>query len=470
MSVCTRFAPSPTGNLHLGGIRTALYCWLCARHYGGNFILRIEDTDLERSYQEATKLIIDSMQWLGLHYDYGPYLQSERIHIYKDMAEKLVTQNSAYYCYCSKERIEILRKQQLSNKEKPRYDGYCRNNGCNKIKNKSYVIRFKNPLIGTVKFHDQVLGEVSFKNSELDDLIIIRTDGTPTYNFAAVIDDIDMKITHIIRGMDHVNNTPRQINLYNAFNADIPLFAHIPMVLDKNHAKISKRHNNSISVLQYRDQGYLPEAILNYLVRLGWSYGDQEIFSIDEMIKLFEVKNIRKSNSSFDPEKLLWLNRHYIKTLDPNIIAERLSIFMEKLNINYLNGPILSNCVTAFQGRVATLKELAEKSRYFYEDYLHYEENAKTYLISHIKLSVSVFQNTMQEIIVLTDLTDNNTNKLIKNIANKLNTEIGVVAQLLRIAVTGTLISPPLNITLRLLGKNNVLQRIDKTLHYIEKI
>src|SRR5579872_6140976 len=314
MTVITRFAPSPTGYLHIGGARTALYCWLYSRKTRGKFILRIEDTDLERSTEASVQAILDGMAWLNLSYDEGPYYQTKRFDRYKEVIAKLLQEGKAYRCYCSKERLENLRNEQMTNKEKPRYDGFCRDRQDQPEGN--YVVRFKNPLDGTVEFEDLIRGKLSFSNQELDDLIIARSDGTPTYNFTVVVDDLDMKITHVIRGDDHINNTPRQINILRALGGTPPFYAHVPMILGSDGKRLSNRHD-AVSVLQYREEGFLPEALLNYLARLGWSHGDQEIFSIDELIQYFDIKDINRSPAAFNPEKLLWLNQHYIKHSDP---------------------------------------------------------------------------------------------------------------------------------------------------------
>jgi glutamyl-tRNA synthetase len=463
MIVRTRFAPSPTGSLHLGSIRTALFCWLCSRNRSGEFILRIEDTDQQRSTQEATQLILDSMSWLGLDYDAGPFYQAQRLGHYRKAAEHLIEVGLAYRCYCSKEKLDAQRERQFANKEKPRYDGHCRKQNLPENKEQPFVIRFKNPQEGSVEFEDQILGSLSFQNSELDDLIIIRTDGFPTYNFCVVVDDLDMKITHVIRGFDHINNTPRQINIFLAFNAKPPIYAHVPTILGNDGKKLSKRHG-AASVLQYRDEGFLPEAVLNYLVRLGWSYGDQEIFSRDEMIKLFDIKDINKAAAAFNPEKLLWLNRHYIKTLDPQRVASHLMLQMHELKIDYSKGPKLSEIVIALRERAETLREMAVKSRYFYEDFTDYQEDAKKHFTPE---AATFLQAAHHRLDVLNAWTDANLHQVIEDIAKQFELKLGKVAQPIRIAVTGAVVSPPLNITLRLLGKQLALRRIDKALSYI---
>lgn len=464
MTVRTRFAPSPTGNLHVGSVRTALYSWLYARNRGGEFILRIEDTDQERSTQEATQVILDSMHWLGLDYDAGPFYQAERFAKYREVAEQLVNQGLAYRCYCSKERSAELREKQLANKEKPRYDGCCRDKNLPAPRDgQPFVIRFKNSLEGAVEFEDQVLGHLSFQNSELDDLVIIRTDGFPTYNFCVVVDDLDMKITHVIRGADHVNNTPRQINIFRAFQAEPPIFAHLPMILGNDGKLLSKRHG-AVSLLQYKDDGFLPEALLNYLVRLGWSHGDQEIFSMAEMIKLFDIKDINKAAAAFDPEKLLWLNRHYIKALDPEVVAAYLAPIMQELKINYQDGPSLADLVVGLRERAETLREMALKSRCFYEEFADYQEDAKRHLKPEIVPFIAVLQQKLAELDVWTD---ENLHQIIDDIAKQFDLKLGKVAQPIRVAITGTTVSPPLNTTIRLLGKQRTIKRIDRVLLYI---
>lgn len=464
MTIRTRFAPSPTGSLHLGNLRTGFYSWLYTRNKGGEFILRIEDTDQERSTKEATQIIFDSMQWLGLDYDFGPFYQAERLEYYRKAAEKLIVSGHAYRCYCSKERLNELREQQLANKEKPRYDGCCRDKNLPYNPEQPHVIRFKNDRTGTVEFDDQVLGPLSFKNDELDDLIIVRSDNFPTYNFCVVVDDLDMKITHVIRGADHVNNTPRQINIFRAFNATPPTYAHVPLILGKDGKLLSKRHG-AASVLQYRDAGYLPEAMLNYLIRLGWSHGNQEIFSRDEMIKLFDIKHINKAAASFDPEKLLWLNRHYIKTLGTQIIAKYLQPFMQELKINLAAGPNLDDVVLALRERSETLKEMAIKSKIFYEDFQDYTDDAKKLLTKDSAPMITAFKQKLEN---LDPWTDENLHQVIEDIAQQFDLKLGKVAQPLRAIVTGSTVSPPLNVTLRLIGKNRGLKRIEQAINYLD--
>ncbi len=328
----------------------------------GTFILRIEDTDLERSTQESVQAILDGMEWLNLNYDEGPFYQTKRFDRYREVCDQLVKEGKAYRCYCSKERLENLRAEQTANKEKPRYDGLCRDR--KEAGEGAYVIRFRNPTDGVVEFNDLIRGPVVFANTELDDLIIARSDGTPTYNFTVVVDDWDMKVTHVIRGDDHVNNTPRQVNILHALGATPPLYAHVPMILGSDGKRLSKRHG-AVSVMQYREEGFLPEALLNYLARLGWSHGDQEIFSIAELIEFFDIKDINRSPAAFNTEKLLWLNQHYIKTSAPEHVAKELSWHMQQLHIDVTQGPPLSELIKAQAERAKTLREMAEKKRLF---------------------------------------------------------------------------------------------------------
>lgn len=371
----TRFAPSPTGYLHVGGARTALYSWLYSRHNKGEFVLRIEDTDLERSTQPAIDAIMDGMNWLNLNWDEGPYYQTKRFDRYNQVIDQMLSAGTAYRCYCSKERLEQLREDQMAKGEKPRYDGCCRDGNHNHSADEPHVVRFLNPQEGSVIFDDKIRGPIEFSNLELDDLIIRRTDGSPTYNFCVVIDDWDMEITHVIRGEDHINNTPRQINILKALGAPVPEYAHVSMILGDDGKKLSKRYN-AVSVMQYRDDGYLPEALLNYLVRLGWSHGDQEIFSIDEMIEHFTLEAISKSASAFNTDKLLWLNHHYINTLPAEKVAVHLDWHIKQQNIDTSNGPSLVELIKLLGERCKTLKEMAESCHYFYVDFETFEETA----------------------------------------------------------------------------------------------
>ncbi|VEI44186.1 glutamyl-tRNA ligase [Actinobacillus equuli] len=372
VKVRTRFAPSPTGYLHVGGARTALYSWLYAKHFNGEFVLRIEDTDLERSTPEATAAILEGMEWLNLAWEHGPYYQTKRFDRYNQVIDQMIEQGLAYRCYCSKERLENLRNEQEANKEKPRYDRHCLGNHEHSA-DEPHVVRFKNPQEGSVVFDDAVRGRIEISNSELDDLIIRRTDGSPTYNFCVVVDDWDMGITHVVRGEDHINNTPRQINILKALGAPIPTYAHVSMINGDDGQKLSKRHG-AVSVMQYRDDGYLPEALVNYLVRLGWGHGDQEIFSREEMIELFDIHSVSKSASAFNTDKLQWLNQHYMRSLPAEHVAKYLAWHMNDQAIDTSNGPALEEIIPVLSERAKTLKELAAASRYFYQEFDGYDE------------------------------------------------------------------------------------------------
>ncbi|HKO88816.1 MAG TPA: glutamate--tRNA ligase [Burkholderiales bacterium] len=366
--VRTRFAPSPTGFLHIGGARTALYSWAFARQQGGTFILRVEDTDLERSTEASVQAILDGMAWLGLHYDEGPFYQMQRMPRYREVIRQLLDEGKAYYCYASKEELDELREAQRARGEKPRYDGRWRPENAQEKKPPSGVdpvVRFKNPLDGDVTFNDLVKGPITFSNTELDDLIIARPDGTPTYNFCVVVDDWDMNITHVIRGDDHVNNTPRQINILKALDATLPLYAHVPMILGADGERLSKRHG-AVSVMQYKEEGYLPEALLNYLARLGWSHGDDEIFSMEQFIEWFDLAHISRSAAQFNPEKLNWLNQQYIKNADLQRLAIDVSPHLQALGVDVANGPPLIDAVAIFRERTPTLVELAKQVSVLY--------------------------------------------------------------------------------------------------------
>ncbi|OGT30918.1 MAG: glutamate--tRNA ligase [Gammaproteobacteria bacterium RIFCSPHIGHO2_12_FULL_35_23] len=462
MTVRSRFAPSPTGYLHIGGARTALFSWLYARRYGGKFILRIEDTDLERSTPEAVQAILEGMNWLGLNYDEGPFYQTNRFARYQEVAEELVRAGKAYRCYCSKERLEKLREEQLANKQKPKYDGRCRE--LTEIQTGPSVIRFKNPTQGEVAFEDLVCGRIVVNNAELDDLILVRSDDSPTYNFCVVVDDIDMKITHVIRGTDHINNTPRQINLFNALVAKTPHYIHVPMILGEDGKKLSKRHG-SVSVMQYRDEGFLPQAVLNYLVRLGWSHGDQEIFGLAEMIELFDAKNISKSAATFNLSKLLWINQHYLKTLPIEELLKQLSYHIHQQKLDISRGPDFAKVVNVLKDRVKTLSELVSSSRCFYENIVLGGEAAQKNLKPGAIEALTRIKTGFERI---TDWNEESLHNVLTATAEILDLKMGKVAQPVRIAVTGSLASPPLGITLELIGKERVLQRLEQALLYCQ--
>ncbi|MFU2078852.1 glutamate--tRNA ligase [Avibacterium endocarditidis] len=464
VKVRTRFAPSPTGYLHVGGARTALYSWLFAKHNQGEFVLRIEDTDLERSTPEATQAILEGMEWLNLAWNHGPYYQTKRFDRYNQVIDQMLEQGLAYRCYCSKERLENLRNEQEKNKEKPRYDGYCLHHAPENP-DAPHVVRFKNPQEGSVVFDDAVRGRIEISNSELDDLIIRRTDGSPTYNFCVVIDDWDMGITHVVRGEDHINNTPRQINILKALNAPIPTYAHVSMILGDDGQKLSKRHG-AVSVMQYRDDGFLPEALLNYLVRLGWGHGDQEIFSVEEMIKLFELTQVSKSASAFNTEKLLWLNHHYIRELPPEYVAKHLAWHYQHQGIDTSNGPALSEIVIMLGERCKTLKEMAAASRYFFEDFDHFDESA---VKKHFKSGAAeVLEKVKEKLTALSQWTAEPIHQAIEQTAEELGVGMGKVGMPLRVAVTGAGQSPSMDVTLVGIGRDRSLARIQKAIDFIK--
>ncbi|WP_159715213.1 glutamate--tRNA ligase [Blochmannia endosymbiont of Camponotus nipponensis] len=471
MDIKTRFAPSPTGSIHIGNIRTALYSWLFARKQGGKFLLRIEDSDLQRSVNDAVELIISGMNWLGLNWDEGPYFQTNRFHRYNSVINYMIQHGMAYKCYCSSERLALLRSNQIKNGEKPKYDGYCRYKSVithsATCVSSSYVVRFCNPQEGIVTFHDQIRGTITFDNKELDDLIIRRADGSPTYNFCVVIDDMDMRITHVIRGEEHINNTPRQINILKALDAPIPIYAHVSMILDDDRKKLSKRCG-TLGLMQYRNDGFLPEAILNYLVRLGWSYGNKEIFSIEQMKKYFDISRISKSPSVFNYEKLLWLNHYYINHLSIDYVASHLSWHMHQQRINIKNGPKLTDIVKLFAKRSRTLKEIANNCHYFYMDFDIFEKKvSKDYLkpiaITPLKCLRKKFSN-------IVDWTPETIKLVIIETLNELNISIDKIGMSLRVALTGTDCSPTLSITIYAIGQSRVLERIDQAIRYISML
>jgi glutamyl-tRNA synthetase len=459
MTVRTRFAPSPTGFLHIGGARTALYCWLEARRRGGEFVLRIEDTDRERSTDAAVTAILDAMAWLDLHHDDGPYYQTQRLERYKQVADELLKAGKAYYAYESKEQIEAMREAAMAAGEKPRYNGYYRDRNEPYRDDPNRVIRFKNPTEGSVVFEDKVKGRIEWANSELDDLVIFRSDGWPTYNFAVVVDDIDMGITEVIRGDDHVNNTPRQINIYLALGAAVPEFAHLPMILDKEGKKLSKR-TNSVSVMDYREDGYLPHALLNYLVRLGWSHGDQEIFSREQMIALFDIADVNKAASRFDTEKLAWLNQHYLKTDDPATLAPEFEWHLTKAGIDFSAGPKPAEVIVALRDRVQTFKEMVERAKIWYGPIVEWDDKA---VAKHLKndSAAVVLRAAAAKLQALPAWAPEPIHGVIEAVAAELELGMGKIAQPLRVALTGTQVSPSIDQTIYLAGRAEALKRID---------
>lgn len=464
MTICTRFAPSPTGYLHVGGARTALFSWLYARKHGGRFVLRIEDTDRERSTQEAVNAILEGMTWLGLEYDEGPFYQTHRFERYNEVIDELLEKGHAYRCDCSRERLDALREEQMHNKQTPRYDGHCRDRDIDP--DKPHVVRFRNPTEGVVVVDDLIHGAVTVGNDELDDLIIRRTDGAPTYNLTVVVDDSDMGITHVIRGDDHLRNASRQVNILKALGRDIPKYAHVAMILGSDGAKLSKRHG-AVSVMQYREEGYLPEALLNYLVRLGWSHGDQEIFSLDEMIQLFDLDAVNKAASAFNNEKLLWLNQHYIKASDPKRIAHLLSYHLGQLGIDPTEGPDLVEVVEAQRERAKTLVEMAEISAFVYRDFDEFEAQAAK---KHLRPVAREPLERMRQVLAAQDeWSAEALHALVEQVSIELELNMGKVAQPLRVAVVGRAASPGIDVTLKLVGKESTLRRIDKALEFISQ-
>jgi glutamyl-tRNA synthetase len=466
MTIRTRFAPSPTGFLHVGGARTALFSWLWARKHGGTFILRVEDTDVERSTLESVNAILEGMTWLNLDYDEGPFFQTQRFDRYRDVIGQMLHEGAAYRCYCSKERLDQLRDEQMARKEKPRYDGLCRHRA-DQPAGAPYVVRFKNPGEGEVIVDDMVRGRVVFQNTELDDLIIARSDGTPTYNFVVVVDDMDMRITHVIRGDDHLNNTPRQMNILRALGATAPVYAHVPMILGEDGKKLSKRHG-TVSVMQYREEGFLPEALLNYLVRLGWSHGDQEIFSKDEMFRHFDVANINNSASTFNPSKLLWLNQHYIKNSDPAHVAHHLSYHLGLLGIDPTQGPDIVEVVKAQAERAKTLVEMAANSVFFYRDFDAFDEKAAAKNLTAD--AADALGDVRDRFSALAAWESGLIHDVVVQTAEQRGLKLGKLAQPLRVAVTGNTISPPIDVTLKLIGRERTVARLDKALAYIGRV
>jgi glutamyl-tRNA synthetase len=462
--VRTRFAPSPTGLLHIGGVRTALFSWLYARHHQGTFVLRIEDTDRERSTDEATQVILDGMKWLGLNEDEGPFYQTKRMDRYKEVIQQFLREGKAYRCYCTKEELDEMRAKQMAAKLKPRYDGTWRNR-TDVREGVEPVIRFKNPVDGVVVVDDVIHGKVVFENSELDDLIIARSDGTPTYNFCVVVDDWDMNITHVVRGDDHLNNTPRQINMLMALGATPPVYAHVPMILGADGAKLSKRHG-AVSVLQYQEEGYLPEALLNYLVRLGWSHGDQEVFTMEEMIKLFDINDVNKSASAFNADKLSWLNQQHIMKAPASVLANVLREQFAMLGVQIEDQQKLEAIANVQRERAKTLKEMAQNSLYFVKDFDAYDDKAaKKNLVAEAKPALAALESALQS---LAEWSAPAIHNVINDVATQLNVGMGKVAQPLRVAACGGAVSPPIDATVAVIGKERTLQRLQKAQLYID--
>lgn len=459
----TRFAPSPTGYLHIGGARTALFSWAYARKYGGKFVLRIEDTDLERSTAQSTQAILDGMAWLGLDYDEGPFYQMQRLARYHEVAEELLRTGHAYYCYCSREELDAMREQQRAAGLKPRYNGRWRVSRETPPGGVKPVVRLKNPLDGEVTFKDLIKGEITVANSELDDLVLLRGDGVPTYNFGVVIDDLDMNITHVIRGDDHVNNTPRQINILKALGAPLPQYAHVPMILGADGERLSKRHG-AVSVMQYREDGYLPEALVNYLARLGWSHGDEEIFSREQLVEWFDLSNINRSPGKFNPEKLQWLNQQYLKTADNERLAELVKPFLAADGCDVTGGSVsdLRKVVNLLKERVNTVAELADAAVYFFRPLEPGEELRAQYFTAEAKVPILDLRTKLATV----EWESHVINDAIKASATAHGVKMPKVAMPLRVMVTGEAQTPAINVVLELLGREETLRRMDKQLEY----
>jgi glutamyl-tRNA synthetase len=461
-SVRTRFAPSPTGYLHIGGARTALFNWLFARHYDGKFILRIEDTDQLRSTEESTRAILDAMAWLGLNWDEGPFFQAGRVGIHREFVRKLLDEGKAYYCVCTPDELEEKRKRALTEGRKPKYDGTCR--GRNLGRRTGAVVRFRCPEIGVTLVDDLIKGRVSFSNEELDDLVIERSDGYPTYNFAVVIDDAQMKITHVIRGDDHLNNTPRQIQIYRALGFSVPQFGHVPMILGEDKARLSKRHG-ATSVMAYKDMGYLPEALVNYLVRLGWSYGDQEIFSVEELIEFFTLESVGKSAAVFNPDKLLWLNQHYIKGCDNDRLAGMLFPFLVAAGLDAPDGEFVMNVVQDLKARSKTLVEMAASAAFYFRDDVEFDKEAAAKFLT--PGTGAYLEALSGGLALLEDYTKGGIEHFLRIIAEELGIKLKEIVQPIRVALTGKTISPGIDEVMITLGKDRVMKRIRKALDFI---
>lgn len=461
----TRFPPSPTGYLHIGGARTALYSWLHARQNNGKFILRIEDTDLERSTQESVQAILDGMQWLGLDYDEGPYYQTQRFDRYAQVIESLLVDGKAYHCECSKQRLDEMREAQKASGQKPKYDGRCRELGLAAADNT--VVRFKNPLDGDVLIADLVKGNILISNHEIDDLVLARPDGVPTYNLTVVVDDMDMGITHVIRGDDHINNTPRQINILNALGATLPLYGHVPMILGEDGARMSKRHG-AVGVMQYRDDGFLPEALLNYLVRLGWSHGDQELFSMDQLLELFNIEDVSRSPSTFNPQKLLWVNQEKIKLLTPSELLQRSAWHFAAADIPQPSGEYAESVVGLIQERCKTLIDVVEQTRFFFNDVDGYDQAALKKWVKPV--SPELLNALIVKLDALEQWTADGVQASVQAVVDEHQVGFAKVAQPVRIAVTGGTMSPSIDSTLALLGREKSMQRLHAGLRAFESI
>jgi glutamyl-tRNA synthetase len=449
--------------LHIGSVRTALFCWLFARHHGGQFILRIEDTDRERSTRENVDAILDGMSWLQIYADEGPFYQSQRSDRYREVLDDWLGKGVAYHCYCTKDELDARREAQIKAGENPRYDGRCRE-GREPRAGVEPVIRFKSPMTGVTVVDDLVRGQVEFQNADLDDLIIARSDGSPTYNFTVVVDDTDMRISHVIRGDDHLNNTPKQINMISKLDADLPRYAHLPMILGEDGSKLSKRHG-AIDVRDYREQGYLPEALLNYLVRLGWSHGDQEIFSIEDMVRLFDIADVNQSASAFNHEKLLWLNQQHIIASPPDALGELLEPFLTRYGYDVQSGPAPSEVVSVFHERAETLEQMAESCWYCYKDFDEFDASAAKKHLRPIILDALI--EIRQRLADLQEWAVDSIGAAITHCAEAHGIGMGKLGQPMRVAVTAGPVSPPIDATLGIVGRDRSLQRLDRAIEFV---
>ncbi len=458
----TRFAPSPTGFLHIGGARTALFNWLYTRRHGGTFVLRIEDTDQVRSTEESTRAILDAMNWLGLNWDEGPYFQAERVELHRQMVEKLIAEGKAYYCDCTPEELDAKRKKALAEGRKPKYDGACRDRGLKKAANT--VVRFRCPEVGVTVVRDLIKGPILFSNDELDDLIIERSDGYPTYNFAVVVDDAQMEITHVIRGDDHVNNTPKQMLIYEALGYEVPLFGHVPMILGADKARLSKRHG-ATSVMAYKDMGFLPEALVNYLVRLGWSHGDQEIFTTEELVREFSLEAVGKSPAVFNPEKLLWLNQHYIKNYPQEKLLEAVTPFWTAKGFDLADGLFVRQAMENLRTRSRTIVELADSGSFFFKETVDYDAEAADKFLTAGYLGH--LEAVVQKLPEIADYTKDGIEIFLRTLAEERGTKLKWLAQALRVALTGKTVSPGIDEVMATLGKKRVLSKVQRAVDYI---
>ncbi|MGB9627249.1 MAG: glutamate--tRNA ligase [Thermodesulfobacteriota bacterium] len=462
-TVRTRFAPSPTGDLHIGGARTALFNWLFARHSGGKFILRIEDTDVVRSTQASTQGILDAMTWLGMDWDEGPYYQSERILLYQEACEKLLREGKAYRCYCTPEELDAKRESALRAGRKPKYDRTCLGRRDLPL-NRPFTIRFISPEEGKTVVEDLIQGRVEFDNAELDDLILLRSDGLPTYNFSVVVDDGTMEITHVIRGNDHLNNTPRQIQIYRALGYPLPKFGHVSMILGPDKKKLSKRHG-APSVMEYKKMGYLPQAVVNYLVRLGWSYGDQEEFTLEELIEKFSLEAIGRSPAAINPSKLDWLNSEYIKKTELDELVKMVRPFWEEKGYVVSDQELLRKVVLSLKERVKTLVEMAEQSAFYFSNEIIYDERASDKFLT--KETLPFFQRILESLSQESVLDRVGSHRLIHQVSEERGEPLVKIAQPLRVALTGKTASPPIDEVMEILGKEKVIQRLQRAIEYI---